>query len=194
MLENIKKYIAQHINLTEQEFNHFASFVTERKLKKRQYLVQEGDICRQLYFVNEGCLRLYEVDQSGKEHNIQFAVENWWTGDLDSYLTETPARLNAECLENCQLLVIAKKDMEQIYHDIPQFERLFRLIMQNAYVASQRRLLSVMSKTALERYLEFTEKYPHILQRVPNHHIASYLGITPESLSRLRKEYKMYGV
>jgi CRP-like cAMP-binding protein len=189
MLDNIKKNIARHINLTESEFQYFTSFLSERKLKKRQYLVQQGDICRYTCFVSKGCLRMFEIDNTGKEHNIQFAIEDWWTGDLDSFLTETPARLNVECLENCELLLIEKKDMERIYAEIPQFERFFRIIIQNAYVASQRRLLSVMSKNALERYLDFSERYPHILQRVPNHHIASYLGITPESLSRLRKEY-----
>ena len=187
--ENIKRNIARHIQLTDQEFAHFTTFLSARKLRKRQYLTQQGDVCRYTYFVNQGCLRMFEIDGSGKEHNIQFAVEDWWTGDLDSFLTETPSQLNVECLEHCEMLLIEKKDLEQVYHDIPQFERFFRLIIQNAYVASQRRLLSVMSKNALDRYLEFSEKYPQILQRVPNHHIASYLGITPESLSRLRKEY-----
>ncbi len=189
MHEQIKAALARHITLTELEFEHFINQFTERKIKKRQYLLQQGDVARHLYFVKTGCLRSFETDKAGKEHIIQFSIENWWVSDMVSNLTQTPSQLNIECLENCELLQIDYKKLENLYLDIPKLDRYFRIIVQNALIVSQQRLLSVMSKSALERYLEFADRYPQFMQRLPNHHIASYLGITPESLSRLRKEY-----
>lgn len=189
MSEQLKTALARHITLTDQEFEHFFSHFTERKMRKRQYVLQQGDISRQLNFVIKGCLRSFETDDTGKEHIIQFSIENWWVGDMVSNVTQTPSQLNIECLENCELLQIDNQKLEKLFIEIPKLERFFRLTIQNALIVSQRRLLSVMSKSALERYLEFSDRYPQFMQRLPNHHIASYLGITPESLSRLRKEY-----
>ena len=189
MYEQLKVALARHISLTESEFEHFSSYFTLRKMRKKQYILQQGDIAKHLFFVNKGCLRSFETDDSGKEHIIQFSIENWWVSDMDSNLSLLPSQLNIECLENCELLQLDIHDLDKLYHKIPNLERFFRIITQNALVVSQRRLLSVMSKSALQRYLEFSDRYPLFMQRLPNHHIASYLGITPESLSRLRKEY-----
>jgi CRP-like cAMP-binding protein len=189
MHEQLKTALARHITLTDSEFEHFSSHFTERKMRKKQYILQQGDVAKHLFFVNKGCLRSFETDDTGKEHVIQFSIENWWVSDMDSNLSQLPSQLNIECLENCELLQIDIQNLEKLYLEMPNLERFFRIITQNALVVSQRRLLSVMSKSALQRYLDFSDRYPLFMQRLPNHHIASYLGITPESLSRLRKEY-----
>jgi CRP-like cAMP-binding protein len=191
MYTQLKTAVARHITLSDSDFEHFSSYFTLKKLRKRQYLLQQGDICRHLYYVNKGCLRSFEVDNADKEHILQFSVEDWWVGDMVSSLTQTPSQINIECLENCEILQIEQVALEKLYFEIPQLERFFRIITQNAYIAAQRRLLAVMSKPALERYLDFADRNPHIMQRVPNHLVASYLGITPESLSRLKKEYSI---
>jgi CRP-like cAMP-binding protein len=189
MLDALKKAFARHITLTDAEFETVSKHFMVRKYRKKQYVLQEGDISRHLHYVVKGCLRSFEVDEAGKEHIIQFSVEDWWGGDMASGLNQTPSRLNIECLETCELLLIDQVQMESLYIEVPKLERFFRIITQNAFIVTQRRLLAVMSKTALERYLEFTERYPQFMERIPNHHIASYLGIAPETLSRLRKEY-----
>jgi CRP-like cAMP-binding protein len=189
MFETLRKALSKHITLTDDEFDAFVRHFTLRKYRKKQYVLQQGDICRHLFYVVKGCIRSFEVDDTGKEHIIQFSIEDWWVGDMESSTAQIPSRLNIECLENCELLFIEQTALERLYIEIPKLERFFRIIVQNAFMVSQRRLLAVMSKTALERYLEFTERYPQFMERIPNHHIASYLGIAPESLSRLRKEY-----
>jgi CRP-like cAMP-binding protein len=189
MQEQLKAALNRHISLTDVEFEHFVSHFTERKIKRRQFVLQQGEVSKHLYFVIKGCLRSFETDNAGKEHIIQFSIEDWWVSDMVSNFTQTPSQLNIECLENCELLQIEQQKLEQLFIAIPKLERFFRIISQNALVVAQRRLLSVMSKSALQRYLEFSDRYPQFMQRLPNHHIASYLGITPESLSRLRKEY-----
>ncbi len=188
MRGDVRKNIDRYTLLSDAEFDQFLSFTTTRTFRKRQYLVQQGDFTRHIFYIVKGCVRAFKSDDSGKEHIIQFGVEDWWIGDLAVVVTETPARLNIECLEDTEVIQIDKESHEQLYAAVPKFERFFRLIIQNSFVATQNRLLSVMSQPAYERYSEFTERYPHIVQRVANHHIASYLGIAPESLSRLRKE------
>ena len=175
--------------LTVEEQEEIRAFLTPKKLRKRQYLLQEGDICKAIAFVEKGALREYSVDESGAEHIIQFATEGWYISDMYSFLTGTPSRLNVECLEDCELAQISKDTLEELYIKVPKLERFFRKLVQNAYIAVGQRLLSSMSRTAQERYLEFIEKYPHIEQRVPDRHIASFLGIAPESLSRIRRQY-----
>jgi CRP-like cAMP-binding protein len=189
MWEPILKSISKHIQLTEEETEYFTSLLTVKKLRKRQYLLQEGDVMRHETFVVKGCLRTYETDAKGQEHVIHFSAEDWWVGDMYSFLTGTPSRFNIDCLEDTELIQFTKEHLEELYVKVPKFERYFRLLVQNAYIAAQNRIMSIMTKPALERYHEFLQKYPTIEQRVPNHQIASFLGITPESLSRLRKQY-----
>ncbi len=184
ILQNISK----HIQLTQEETDYFISVLQIKKLRKKQFLVQEGDVCRYETFVNKGCLRAYHVDEKGQEHIAQFAVEEWWISDMYSFLTSTPAYLNVDALEDSELLCIDKPSLEELYLHVPKFERFFRIILQNAFIAHQQRILANMSKNAEDRYLEFIERYPQLEQRVPQHQIASYLGITPESLSRVRKQ------
>jgi CRP-like cAMP-binding protein len=184
LLQNISKYI----QLTQEERDYFTSAIQIKRLRKKQYLVQEGDVCRYESFVNKGCLRTYHVDEKGQEHIAQFAIEGWWISDMYSFLTVTPARFNVDALEDSELLCLDKPSLEELYIQVPKFERFFRIILQNAFIAHQQRIIANMSKTAEERYLDFINHYPKVEQRVPQHQIASYLGITPESLSRIRRQ------
>lgn len=188
MYDLIFKNIARFIQLTPEETERFTSILKPRTLRKRQYLVQAGDVFRYECFVNKGSLRTYHVDNNGQEHIIMFAFEDWWTGDMYSFLSGQPALYNVEAMEDCELLTIEKSQLEQLYIDIPKFDRFFRILLQNAYISMQRRLSENMSLSAEERYLNFINRYPQFEQRLPLKQIASYLGITPESLSRIRRQ------
>ncbi|AXY75709.1 Crp/Fnr family transcriptional regulator [Paraflavitalea soli] len=188
MYDLILKNIARFIQLTPEETDRFTSVLKPRTLRKRQYLVQAGDVFRYECFVNKGSLRTYHVDNNGQEHIVMFAFEDWWTGDMYSFLSGQPALYNVEALEDVELLLIEKSQLEQLYIDIPKFDRFFRVLLQNAYISMQRRISDNMSLTAEERYLDFINRYPHFEQRLSQKQIASYLGITPESLSRIRRQ------
>ncbi len=189
MYDLILKNLSRFITLTPEEEQYFISLLKLKKLKKKQYLLQEGDVVRYDYFVNKGCLRTYTIDEKGQEHVVQFSIEDWWTGDMYSFLTEKPARYTIDALEDSELLCLERNALEQLYIKVPKFERFFRLLLQNAFVALQERIIANLSLTADERYCTFIEKYPLMEKRLPLKQIASYLGITPESLSRIRGSY-----
>ena len=189
MYDLILKNISRFITLTPEEEQYFTSLLKPKKLKKKQYLVQEGDIVRYDYFVNKGCLRTYTIDEKGLEHVVQFSIEDWWTGDMYSFLTQTPARYTIDALEDTELLCLEKNALEELYLRMPKFERFFRHLLQNAFVSLQERISTNLSQTADERYCTFIDKYPLMEKRLPLKQIASHLGITPESLSRIRSSY-----
>ncbi|HET9278398.1 MAG TPA: Crp/Fnr family transcriptional regulator [Flavitalea sp.] len=184
LIQNLSKFIV----LSKDDIAIIQSLFTEKKFRKRQYILQEADVSRSETYVVTGLTRTYEVDDKGIEHIMQFGPEDWWVGDLFSFLTETPTRFNVDCLEDTQVLQISKPNLQMLYQKVPATERYFRIIIQNAYIASVNRISSSLRKTAPERYQEFMERYPEIEQRVSNHQIASYLGITPQSLSRIRSK------
>lgn len=188
MHEVLLKHIGRQIQLSESEQSVVQENFRPRRLQKKDFLLQAGDICRTEHFVTQGCLRAYYLDKEAKEHIIQFAVEDWWIGDMRSFIRETPSDFFIEALENSELLVIDKAGLERLFHEAPLFERFYRIIVQNAFMALQQRVLSNLSQTAEERYLEFINRYPNIEQRVPQHQIAAYLGMTPEFLSRIRRQ------
>lgn len=188
MFDIIRQNISRHIRLEEEEFKYFTSQLKRKIIRKKQFLLIEGDVCSFECFVNSGCLRQYHLDDSGKEHIIQFAVSDWWIGDQYSFITGLPSQYFIDALEDSEVLLIEKSALENVYKKVPKFERFFRIAFQNSYVALQRRILSGISQTAEERYMSFINSYPEIEQRVPQHQVASYLGIKPESLSRLRKQ------
>lgn len=179
-------YISRYVSLSPEEESLLLSRIHYRKYLKGQFIVQQGDICRYESFVLSGCLKTFYPDPGGNEHIVMFATENWWTADLGSFITQTPARFNVQCLEDTELVQFPYDILEQLYLDIPKLERFFRIILQKAYVASQDRLIGNFSLPARERYAQFRRQYPDIEQRVPQYMIASYLGITKEFLSRIK--------
>ena len=188
MFEFLSKSIQQHISLTEEEFNFCKTLFIPKKLRKRQYLLQEGDVCRYTAFVEKGMLRTFTVDEKGNEPILQFSSEGWWVADLYSFLTDEPSIFNIEALEDCELLLITKQSWDILLEKVPAFERYFRILIQNNLIATQRRLLGTMSETAEEKYTKLINNFPGCIQRVPQHMIASYLGITRETLSRIRSQ------
>lgn len=188
MYDSILAHVSQFIQLEPVEIEYFTSLLRYKMIRKRQYLVQAGDVCKFDSFVLKGCLRTYYVDDRGGEHVVQFAVENWWTGDLYSFLSQSPAAYNTDALEDSELLQIDQASLEELYRRVPKFERFFRILSQRAFVAAEKRVIDTISQTAEARYRQFIERYPGLDQRVPQHLIASYLGFTPEFLSRMRRQ------
>ncbi|WP_231590732.1 Crp/Fnr family transcriptional regulator [Hymenobacter terrenus] len=185
--ELLRANLLARVSITDEEFTFFRQYVRPLSLAKRQHYLMEGDICTHMAFVTQGCVRSYSVDPQGQEHTLQFAPEDWWVSDLYSLLTQTPSTLNIDALEDTQLLLIKYAAIEEVYARYPVFERFFRLLMQSRYVALQERVNASLSESATEKYNNFLRKYPALVQRVPQHLIASYLGVTPESLSRVRR-------
>ena len=188
MHELLFRHISKKVTLTESDKDYLKRIFIPKKLRKRQYLLQEGEVCRYLTYVNKGCLRLYTISEDGKEQIAQFAIEDWWMGEMFSFLTGEPSMYSIEALEDSELMLMDKKGEDLILKHVPAFERFLRITLENNYIANQRRIYNLMHKNAEEKYIDFVHRYPKILQRVPLHMVASYLGVTPETLSRIRKQ------
>ncbi len=186
--ERIIKHIRRKVSLTEHEEATLVAKLKKRTYLKGQYIVQGGDVSKYQTFILSGKVRTFYLDDNGNEHIIAFGIEEWWVGDICSFTTQTPAEFNTQCLENTTVLQLSYNDMEQLYEEIPQFERYFRLIVQKAYGNMSKRIVRNHSMSAKERYLLFIDTYPEIVHRVPQYMIASYLGITKEFLSNIRKQ------
>ncbi len=182
----ILKNVGKHIALDASESEIFASLLTRITLSKKENVLEAGQICHNIYFINEGALRAYHLDPQDKETTIMFGVTDWWITDMYSFLNKLPALMNIEALETSTVMELPKEKLDELYVRVPKFERFFRIIIQNAYVREQVRVIDNLSKTAEERYEIFMSKYPHIARRVTQKQIASYLGITPEFLSSIR--------
>jgi CRP-like cAMP-binding protein len=191
MFELLFKKFDEKVELTEEEKQLSKSFFIPKKIRKKQYLLQEGDICRYVAFIEKGFLRCYSIDDKGNEHILQFAFEGWWMGDQYSFLTLTPSRYNIDALEDCELLLLTKESEAEMLSRIPKLERYFRILLQNSLIATMRRLESSMTETAEEKYNRLLKNCPTIAERVPQHMLASALGITPETLSRIRKQISL---
>ncbi|NNF19508.1 MAG: Crp/Fnr family transcriptional regulator [Flavobacteriaceae bacterium] len=188
MYDMILAHVGGHISLTEEEEAYFTSLLSTIEVNKRSFLVRPGALIEHEYFVVQGCLKAYYLDESGDKHIIQFAVENWWVGDFDAFYNQVNSRLYIEALENSTLMAISYNDLQQLFERVPKFERYFRLLVTNAFISLRGRVLSSLEKSLKERYLEFCMAYPNIEKRVANYHIANYLGASPESLSRIRRK------
>jgi CRP-like cAMP-binding protein len=186
--ELIVKNITRWIPLSDAEIDFFTSRLIYRKIRRRQYILQAGDVCRHYTFVDKGCLRLYSVDENGTEHILQFAPEDYWVADIGSFHEEAPTSLYIEALEPTEVLQITKLDLISTYIHYPAFDRVFRVMVERAFVGLQRRVLQNIGSTAEERYLIFAKNYPQLVNRLPQTQIASYIGITPEFLSKIRKK------
>lgn len=184
ILQNIRR----HIELDKTETDFFISLLQTKKLKRKELLLKQGDICKTENFIVKGCLRTYTIDNNGFEHIVLFGIEDWWMGDLYSFLTQSPATYFIEALEDTVVIQITKANLDKLYERVPKFERFFRLILQNAFIAQQQRINQNLSFTAEQRYLDFINKYPQLEQRLTQKQVSAYLGITPVFLSMLRRK------
>ena len=182
------EYINKFISLTVEEENILLSKIVHRNYLKDQYILQQGDVCKSSNFINSGCTKTFYMDKKGQEHIVMFSIEDWWTSDLGSFITQTPSDFNVQCIENTELIQFTHDSLEDLYKQIPKLERLFRKIVERAFVASQKRIVRNFSLTTKERYQIFKKTYPKIDQRIPQYMIASYLGITKEFLSKIKNQ------
>jgi CRP-like cAMP-binding protein len=187
MFEVFFTHVNDKVSLTPGEKEIIKSFFSPKKLRKKQYLLQEGDVCRNLAFVEKGLLRSYNVDEKGSEHMIQFAWEGWWIADTYSFLSAEPSAYNIDAIEDAELLLISLVHFEEMMIKVPKMERYFRILFQNNIISKERRLISSISYSAEEKFKKLVDTNPQLIQRIPQNLIASYLGITPETLSRIRK-------
>ena len=181
-------YINRIISLTDEEESILKSKISFRKYLKGQYLLQQGDVCTFIGFIVSGCSKTFFVDDEGQEHVVMFSIEDWWASDIGSFISQKPADFNVQCLENTELIQLSYENQKQLLEEVPKLERFFRIIVEKAFVASQKRIVRNLSMTAKESYVFFRNQYPLIEQRIPQYLIASYLGITKEFLSKIKKE------
>ncbi len=182
------EYINKIISLTAEEETILLSKIVHRNYHKDQYITQQGDVCRTVNFIISGCTKTFYMDGEGHEHIVLFAIEDWWTSDLGSFITQAPADFNVQCIEHTELIQFTYKNLEELYKEVPKLERLFRKIVERAFVASQKRIIRNFSLTVKERYQIFKKTNPKIDQRVPQYMIASYLGVTKEFLSKIKSQ------
>jgi CRP-like cAMP-binding protein len=186
MFAAIDQFISKYIQLNKEESAFFHSLLKHRQVRKKTFLLQEGEICDFEAFILKGCIRSYYLDKEGVETILLFAVEDWWVSDLTSFSERQPSNLFIETIEDAELLSIDYAGKALLFEKIPAFERMFRLLVQRSLSVLQQRFYATVSQTAEERYLQFLDKYPLVAQRVPQHQIARYIGVSPEFLSKVR--------
>ncbi|RZJ66801.1 MAG: Crp/Fnr family transcriptional regulator [Flavobacterium sp.] len=181
-------YFQAMIPLTDDEKRLVNELFKPRLYRKKQYVLQQGDVCNQFNFVVRGCLRMYKVDEKGSLHIIQFAPENWWLMNIGSFHGRLASELDIDAVEDTMVLQISYENLILLYTEAPKFNLIFRVLIENSFVSLQRRLLQNISSTAEDRYLSFLQSYSQLTNRLPQTQIAAFLGITPEFLSRLRNK------
>jgi len=186
MFEQINKNVCKNGDFTQSEMDYFNSILQHKVIPKKTLLLQDGDVCNFEAYILKGCIRKYYINEQGHEVILQFAIEDWWVSDIASFHEKKPSKLFIETLEDCELLLLTPETKEQLLTKVPKFERIFRLLVQRNLSSMQNRLIDTIAKTAQEKYLEFLKLYPTIPQRVAQHYIASYLGMTAEFLSKIR--------
>ncbi|MFA7273331.1 MAG: Crp/Fnr family transcriptional regulator [Crocinitomicaceae bacterium] len=187
MKEELKNYIRKCLDLSETELEEVVSYYKTEKVPRKTVLLRAGEICNLEAFIIKGCVKSYFINQEGLEVVLSFATENWWVGDVVSFQELIPSKMYIETMEDTEMLFITHDAKEELLQKHPALEKMFRLIIQRHLYAYQERLFGNIALTAEERYDIFLSKYPALPQRIPQHLIASYLGMTPEFLSRLRK-------
>jgi len=187
MLEKLRAFFERQFPVTDEQFEFIKTQFIPKKVKKGEFLLREGDMTRYSIFVASGCLRTYTIDDTGKEHILQFSPENWWTGDM-SFTSNVRSRCFIDALEDSEVLLTEPSSIQKLNQYIPQSAVHYQAALQKSMEAKNQRIVASLSETAEERYNDFLKKYPSLVQRVPQHMIASYLGISPETLSRIRKQ------
>jgi len=188
MTNQLFKNISNKVKISEQDFEKFMVLTKTITIKKNEFFIDEGSTAKYIAFINTGILYSYTIDDKGDKHVVQIALENHWISDLFSFLANEPSLFNVQAIETSEITILSKENFEKACDTIPAFERFFRLLIQNAYVSSQRRVSRIYGNSAEERYLKLIKTHPKIIQSVPQLYIASYLGIKPQSLSRIRKK------
>ena len=186
MFDRINQYVSRCISMPAEDLDYFNSLLESRSVPRKTLLLREGETCNFEAFINKGCIRTYHMEDNGQELILQFAIEDWWVSDIASFHDRTPSKMFIETLEDCELLMLNPETKERLLTRVPRFERVFRLMVQRNLSVLQARLFKTIARSAEEKYLDFLEHYPTIPQRVPQHYIASYLGISPEFLSKVR--------
>ena len=184
----LQDHFAKHITGEAEQIEALCNLFTPLKIKKKNYLLRQGEVCRFEAYITKGLLRTYHIDRNGNEQVLFFGAEDWWVTDFDSFMYQTPSRLYIQALEDSDLLVITPEDKRYAFEHIPITERLFRLMTLRTHIALQRRMIDALSKTAEERYLDFFTQYPHIARRLTNIQVAAYLGVTHEFVSKIRRK------
>lgn len=190
MMEQLFEYINRYApgGISREEFEIVKGYFTHKKLRKRQYFLQEGEVCKYFGFILKGAMRHYTVDDRGTEHIVQLAVEDWWVGDRESYTLFTPSIYNIDAWEDTELLIISRQDVLELHKHSPSFVDTVKVMDDKNNIANQRRINGSISATAEKRYVDFISCYPSLLERFPQHTIASYLGITKDTLSRIKRQ------
>ncbi|RYU94101.1 Crp/Fnr family transcriptional regulator [Emticicia agri] len=184
LLNHIRKYI----DLDEQEENIITACVQQLHIKKKEYLLKEGQLCKASYFIEKGCLRMFFISDKGDEQTTNFAIENWWLSDYSTLLSQKPSLFYIQAIEHTDILVLTAEQQEVLSKEIPKIERYFRFILQRAYGASQVRTKHTYNLSREDMYRNFLSLHPEFVNRVPQYMLASYLGFTPEYLSEIRKK------
>ncbi|AVI52180.1 hypothetical protein C5O00_13860 [Pukyongia salina] len=177
--------VARFIDLTELEKQKYLSLLTEINVKKKTFLMQAGDITQYEYFITKGCLKVYTIDEMGAPHISMFAVEDYWTGDMASFMTKKPTRYFIKATEDSELLGISRANYDLLFQEIPKFERFYRILYQRSLISYIKRSNHGISLSAEERYIEFKKKYPNVVNRITQKDLAGYIGITPEFMSKI---------
>jgi len=181
ILNNISRFI----DLTELEKQKYISLLAEIKVKKKDFLIQAGETTKYEYFITKGCLKVYTLDENGAPHISMFAIEDYWTGDMSSFITKEPSRYYIKATEHSELLGISRANYDLLFQEIPKFERFYRILYQRSLISYIRRSNLGISLTAEERYIDFKKKYPQIVNRITQKDLAGYIGITPEFMSKI---------
>ncbi|MBK9247016.1 MAG: Crp/Fnr family transcriptional regulator [Ignavibacteria bacterium] len=188
---NLREHFAETNILNDEDIAAFTSFLTVKRLKKKEFFTVQGELCRSIGFVNSGCLRAFHTDEKGDEFTMYFAFLNWWIGDKTSFYSGTPSRFSIQVLEDCEVFQADKTKWEEALDQIPAFEKWYRIKVRKSYEATQQKIIDTQIESAEEKYLKLLKNSPEIVQRIPQHYIASYLGIKPQSLSRIRKNISL---
>jgi CRP-like cAMP-binding protein len=187
LYSTLRSHFEETDHFSDEDFDRFTSYLTPVLLKKKDFFTVQGDLCRYLAFVNSGCLRAFHTDQHGDEFTMYFAFVHWWTGDKTSFYSGTPSRFSVQAIEDSMIFRADKKSWEEALDKIPVFEKWYRVKARKSYEAAQQKLIDAQTETAEEKYLKLLNRAPELVNRIPQHYIASYLGIRPQSLSRIRK-------